>query len=393
MQPPEPPRELAAAHARHEHVGDQEVDRLGPLRGGVEGLVGVVEGQDGVAVGLQHLPGELAHPVVILDEQHGLGPDGRARFRGPCGRLADRGQVEGEGRPLPGLAPGGRPAAALPGEGVGRGEAEPAPLDAVPGADEGLEEVRLDGLGNAAAGVRHGEGHVGAGGHRVDHRRRVIQLHGRRLDREPAAGRHRLPGIGGEAREGLLELAGVRADPPRPGAQDERQGDLRSQELAQARGDATDERVDLDEGRLQELPPPERRELLREPDAALGRALDELHVAPHGIVHREPRQQELAPSRDHGQEIVEVVGDLARQARHGVQPMTQADLGLGALHDARLPRHGRRRLGYGTSVRASRSNGLLRWGARNRWTTSFTEASISFMSFVSASPISSRSTR
>ena len=74
------PRRSASAAAvdlGHHDVGQQQVDRAGRSRHMRAASSASCDGQDLVAVGLEHQPHEVAHAVVVLDDQDRLGAAGR----------------------------------------------------------------------------------------------------------------------------------------------------------------------------------------------------------------------------------------------------------------------------------------------------------------------------
>ena len=72
-----------------------------------------------------------------------------------------------------------------------------------------------------------------------------------------------------------------------------------------------DERVDVDDLRLQHLPPAEGQQLPRERGRALARRPDLLQVLPERILLRHVVQHQVAVAEDRREEIVEVVSDAA----------------------------------------------------------------------------------
>ena len=77
------PRELGAAHLRHDHVGEQEVDRLGRVAAQAERLVAARGLQHCVPRHLEDLARQLADVALVLDEQDRLRA---ARFAASLGR-------------------------------------------------------------------------------------------------------------------------------------------------------------------------------------------------------------------------------------------------------------------------------------------------------------------
>ena len=72
-------RKLAAIHARHHDVGQQQINAFEEVLGKLNGFAGVCGGQDGVAPRFQDSGRELPDLGLIFDEQHGLGSDGKRR--------------------------------------------------------------------------------------------------------------------------------------------------------------------------------------------------------------------------------------------------------------------------------------------------------------------------
>ncbi len=105
-----------------------------------------------------------------------------------------------------------------------------------------------------------------------------------------------------------------------------RSGSSRLKCRLDAAADPRDERqrrqelVEVDPPRLQELAAAEGEQLPGELGRPLGAPLDEIEIAARRLIRREPVEQELDPSGDHGEQIVELVGDAAGQHAERFDP-------------------------------------------------------------------------
>ena len=189
-----------------------------------DGLAAVAGFQHRVAVHAQDLPHQGAHRLLVLDQQHGLlAVQGSfcpgARRRGPRHLLLGHARQEHlEGGALALLAVHHDGAAALLDDAVDGREAEPGPAVFL-GGEEGLEEVGLDLLVHAHAGIGHRQHHVGS-----RHQEQLgaglgaVELHVGGLQGQlPAAG-HGVPGVEREVQDHLLELARIAMTSPRWGS-------------------------------------------------------------------------------------------------------------------------------------------------------------------------------
>ena len=90
----------------------------------------------------------------------------------------------------------------------------------------------------------------------------------------------------------------------------DRRADGRSDDLVKA----TQSRADVEDFGLQRLPACERQKLPGEGRRAPGRIRDRLSVAQSPFIIEGWPQQEIRRSADHGQQIIEVMGDAPGQA-------------------------------------------------------------------------------
>ena len=101
-----------------------------------------------------------------------------------------------------------------------------------------------------------------------------------------------------------------------------------------------DDRVEVDDARLQHLLAPEGEQLLRQRRGALCRLLDRLHVRPLvGLARVEAAEQEAAVHGDDGQEVVEVVGDTAGEAADCIELLRLVEALLELLAVADVMHH------------------------------------------------------
>jgi len=137
--------QLAPVHARHDEVGEDQVDRLAarePGHGG--GRIG--NGVDAIAELGERLLRRPAHPGIVLDQQHALAAARQFRRRrfGTGVRLrrhVGARQVDLDARAVAELAVYLHVAVRLLDEAIDHGEAEAAALADRLGGEEGFEDV------------------------------------------------------------------------------------------------------------------------------------------------------------------------------------------------------------------------------------------------------------
>ena len=155
----------------------------------------------------------------------------------------------------------------------------------------------------------------------------------------PPAG-HRVPRVQGEVDEHLLDLARIRLHVPEVRAERGDHLDVLADQAVQHLVGVDDDRVEVDDARLQHLLAPEGEELLRQRRGALCRLLDRLHVRPlAGLARVEAAEQEAAVHGDDGQEVVEVVRDAAGEAADGVELLRLVEALLELLAVADVVHH------------------------------------------------------
>jgi hypothetical protein len=107
--------------------------------------------------------------------------------------------------------------------------------------------------------------------------------------------------------------------------------DVLPDEARQDRGDAGHQGLEVDGLRLEELLAAEREGLAGQPGGPLRGRLDQVDVLSRGIVRGEPHKEEGDAASDHGQQVVEVVGDAARELADRLHLLGLGELGLGLL--------------------------------------------------------------
>jgi hypothetical protein len=162
----DPLRQLATRHARHHHVGHEQVDRALGALGKLERLGAAGGGEHRVAVGLEHCQDERADVLGVVDEQDRLVDVERGRL-GACLRRLDNPlrtrEVELERAAVVRLALERDRSVALPDQAEDGRQAEPAAV--LLRREERLEHPALR-LGiHADPGVGHLQEHVRARQH------------------------------------------------------------------------------------------------------------------------------------------------------------------------------------------------------------------------------------
>ena len=159
-------------------------------------------------------------------------------------------------------------------------------------------------------------------------RERRVESHIGQLDRQAAASGHGVAGIDGEIQENLLDLPGVRLHAAeRRGLHDD-DLDVLADQAPQHLLRVGDDRAEIEDARLQDLPPAESEELPRQGRGPFGRPDDLAHALAALRIVGERRPEQLGVTLDDRQEIVEVVGDSAREAAHRLHLLRLAELRL-----------------------------------------------------------------
>ncbi|MFT3915606.1 MAG: hypothetical protein QM704_16275 [Anaeromyxobacteraceae bacterium] len=210
--------------------------------------------------------------------------------------------------PRPGALSSSNLAAVLLHDAVAGREAQPGALADRLRGEEGLERPRL---------LRRGHPHA-----RVVHRqhRGAVGARGRRELDHAAAG-HGVPGVHGEVHQHLLELPRVPAHPQEPGRGGHPHLHVLADEAGEEVVEAAHDRVEVDHLQLEALAAAEGEHLRGEGAGALGGVGDRLEVLVRRMGLGEAVLHEARADEDRGEEVVEVVGDPAREAADGLEPL------------------------------------------------------------------------
>ena len=172
-------------------------------------------------------------------------------------------------------------------------------------------------------------------------------------DGERAAGGHRVAGVDGEVDEDLLELRTVGQHRHEVGPDGDPQGDPLAQCAVQQPLEVAREDADVEDLGLDDLPAAEHEELARERGGPVGGAPDLVDVVADPRVGRELALGEPHAGQDHGEQVVEVVRDAARELPDGLQALGLREAPLELL--ARPRRSARARSRRWRSSRRRRS--------------------------------------
>ena len=132
------------------------------------------------------------------------------------------------------------------------------------------------------------------------------------LDRELAAPGHSIGGVDRQIDQNLLELCRVHLDPTDVWCERHHEVDILDNQPFEHRFHAADERIDVQNRGLQDLPSAEGEELSRETGCSFACFFDLEEIGTLGSVRSQPCDQQFAEPEDGCQQIVEVVCDAAR---------------------------------------------------------------------------------
>ena len=301
-----------AAHLRHDHIGEQQVDRAAVVLGQAQGVGGTGRGQHRVAQFLEHALGDFQDRGLVVDDQQGF-----SAADGPCKRF----------RGGPGFAfawfVGGQQQAHGPALARGTVHLDPAaqPPDHVPHHGQ----ARIPDRG--ATAVPHGQGHRGGGGTvgPVDDNR----SRGEGNAADPTDG---LARIGAQGDEHLAQVGGIHAHRGQPGARLPGQGDAVADEAFQHAEGVGDGLVHVEHPRAGGLVAAQGQQVpvdVHRPGRS-GTDLHEMSVQRRAALDKVQGHGRVG--EDHAEHVVEVVADAARQPPEGGHPAGVVELLAQLLH-------------------------------------------------------------
>ncbi len=137
-------------------------------------------------------------------------------------------------------------------------------------------------------------------------------------DGKPTAIRHGIPGVDGEVHNDLFDLAGVGLDPPQVWGQGRRQRDVSADEPPEHCLEIAHDAVQVEDLGLKHLLAAEGEELARKICPPLS-SLDDLFDLAAAVGVLDVLEQHVANADDHTEDVVEIVGDAARQPADRLQ--------------------------------------------------------------------------
>ena len=321
-------RDLDTVGAGEHDVGDDQIERGEPMSLG-QGAVEVEGDRHLIAETAQDLSHQPADRQVVLDDEQGLAPTrelGGAASRELAFVLARvGGQEHAKASALTELALDADMAAALLDDPEHGREPEPGPFAALLGREEGFEDV-VEELGrDAGAGVGDLERDVGAGleaGWAIAIAGRELALAGG--DGQGPAPRHRVAGVDGQVHDDLLDLARIDMHAAGLAAQHQLDHDVLADQPGQHSRDVADQIVEIEALGLEHLLAAEGEQLAGQLRGSVGGLADVAEALADRRVVAEPEPLELehaqiAGAEDDREDVVEVVGDAAREGADGLQ--------------------------------------------------------------------------
>ena len=316
----QPDRQFRARHAGHHMVGDDNVGAIARIDH-AERQFGMIDIDDLIAHVGQHVAGAGADQRIVVDQQQlaALPPFGRVlciRAAGARRVLRDR-QPQHDRGAAADLAVDLDRAAQLSGQAMGHGQAQP--MAGRLGGEKGLHRRFAHFGRHAEPGVADGDADIVA--------RRQARGRGRAIgaDAQRAAIGHGVPAVDRDVEDRKLQLVGVGADGGQIGGQIDRQGDARAHGARQQRLHARDQVGQVHRRGRERLAPREGQQPLHQYLRRLGRLQRHAGVAVDRFGRALGRQDQVQPGDDRGQQIVEVMRDMAGQLAHRLHLLELAD--------------------------------------------------------------------
>src|SRR6267143_4036611 len=288
------------------------------LTGSKDGGLAAPHIQHGIAVIGKTAAHERAHRFIVFHQQDGLGAARSGEFVfGNDDRLRasfHAGKMNFKAFPPALFTVNPDVAFALLDDAIDRGESQAGAVRTL-GGKERLEDVRLSLPVHAAAGVADAEHDV-----RARFRERVlgeiyfVQFGVGGLDDQPAARWHGVPGVDGKVHEDLFDLPEIGLDATEVGSAGDGHCDVLTDQAMENFLHFGDDRVQVENGGLDDLLPAEGQQLASERAGAVSGLADFLGVAVQDHVGAETLFQERTVADNHADGVVEIVGYASGEA-------------------------------------------------------------------------------
>ena len=193
------------------------------------------------------------------------------------------------------------------------------------GREERVEGGRLRRRVHAGARVPHRHEDHQPAAHVQRARPLVVELAAADVDAERAAIGHGIAGVGREAEDGLLDLAGIGEDLGRLLGDGDRDLDLLAHQPRQHLGHLAEHHPDVDHLGLHDLPAAEGEELTGERRCTNGGVANLVEVETADVAVVELRIEQVAVAHHRRQQVVEVVRDAAGEPADGIEPLRLPD--------------------------------------------------------------------
>ena len=186
--------------------------------------------------------------------------------------------------------------------------------------------------GHAGAGVGDHQHHVVPGLEaRVVARIGAAHVHVRGLQEEPAACGHGVARVHREVHDHLFELGRIHSQAAQGRVEAGGQLDVFADEPREHGHEAGEHGVQVEHARLHYLAAAEGQDLAREGRGSLHRLSDAHDVLRPRVGKPHASGQERRVARDHGEDVVEVVGDASRELAHRLEALGLVEGNLEAL--------------------------------------------------------------
>ena len=323
----------STAHLRHDDIGNQQVDRPRLVFGNSNGLAAVTGLQHGVTRGFKSTSDKLPYGGFVFDQKNGFGAferlaDSRLRLPRDTQPL-DLRQVHLEGGSVSGLAVHGDVTTALIDDAVDDGQTQACAFADLFRGEEWLENARLGFFVHARARVTDGQQDVAP---RPDLRValciRLVEIDRRRLDGQLAALRHGVTGVHRQVHDDLFDLARIDFHMPKVRVENGFQVHVLPDQAPEHVLGAPDNAVEVQHLDFHHVFTTEGQELASQRSGPLPGLVNCLQRVVRGVARSKVRQEHFAGPRDDGQQIVEIMGDTARQLPDGLHLLRLGELGL-----------------------------------------------------------------